>query len=109
MHNNKDSATDVVAWAIVNLNVSVPIDTFLDLSPASDLFQSLLKHWKIKQDMETERYAMIACTIANVMGNNKMSVKDFYRPMSEDRENVEKMQREQSLKNYLMKYNLSQK
>jgi len=107
--NNTESAHDVVAWSIVNLNVSVPLDYFINLSPASPLFNSLVKHWKIKQDAETEKFAMIACTIANVMGNNKMKPKDFYVPMSGEIRDAEQKQKEAGLKNYLMRYNLSKR
>lgn len=106
---HKETATDIVAWAIVNLQVQVPLDYFLNISPTSDLYSALVRQWKIKCDMETERYAMIACTVANSMGGNKLKARDFYNPLSDHFAQSELKAKEASLKNYLIRHNDKQK
>jgi hypothetical protein len=70
------SATSIVAWAIVNLGVVLPVETLFDMSPHDPLYVELMKAWRDKEEREDRRTALLCTIIANVQGN-KCKIEDF--------------------------------
>jgi len=101
---DQPTATDIIAFAVVELNTVLPYEVLLDMSPTSDLYQSILEHWRRKQDREIDRFAMIACTIANCNGN-KTKPRDFYRPISSKAAIDEVKAKESAIRNMFMRHN----
>ena len=65
------NAHDLVAFAIVELNVNVPLDTFYNLNPNDKLYRSLVNAWENKQRREDGRIGLLCAVIANSAGSTK--------------------------------------
>lgn len=91
--NNKISAHDITAFAVVELNVPLPIELFYDMSMTDPLYQSLMKAWKDKQKRLDGRNALLCAVIANCMGsgNKKFEISDF---MPKEPKTTEQMEAE---------------
>jgi hypothetical protein len=74
-----NSAHDLIAFAIVECNVSVELEFFQNLSPTDPLYKAILNAWKEKQRRDDARTALICAVIANCNsdGKKKYEVKDF--------------------------------
>ena len=98
------TASEIVAFAVVELNTPLPYSVLMDMSPSSDLYKAIVERWKCKQDRETERFAILASVVANCNGN-KTKPRDFYRPMSEKAIVDEVKARESAMKSMFMRHN----
>lgn len=87
------SATDITAFAVVELNVPIPIDVFYNMSVEDELYKSLLDAWTAKEKRLDSRNALICATIANCMssGGKKYELDDFMPkyPKSSEQEEAE--------------------
>jgi hypothetical protein len=73
------TAHDIVAFAIVELNVPVALEDLYKMSPTDPLYKSLINAWKEKERREDFRTALLCAVIANCMGGGKKKYepKDF--------------------------------
>lgn len=82
------SMADFVAFAIVNLNVTVDLEYFEGLSFTDPVYTALMKAWKDKQHRDDQRVGLLCAVIANCMGGGKKTYqpKDFMpkKPLTED-------------------------
>lgn len=88
MHNDV-SAHSIVAFAVVNLGIQMPIERFYEMSPTDPLYSALVKAYKDKEKRSDYRTALVCAVIANCLGagdNKRFSVDDFMprEPKSED-------------------------
>lgn len=82
------SATDIVAFGVVELGVQLPIDDLYKMSPTDPLYAALVKAWKSRERRIDQRNAMLCCIVANCAGN-KTSIRDFMPPEPVSREEQE--------------------
>lgn len=75
----KYSAHDIVAFACVELNVPIPLETLYAMTPTDPLYLALLEAWKERETRKDARNAVLCCIIANCMGGGKKKYepKDF--------------------------------
>ena len=73
------TAHDIVAFAIVELNVPVAMQDLYKMSPNDPLYKALINAWKQKERRADGRTALICSVIANCMGGGKKKYepKDF--------------------------------
>jgi hypothetical protein len=73
------SAHDIVAFAIVELNVPISLDVLYAMSPTDPLYKALMDAWKEKEKREDARTALLCAVIANSIGGGKKKFepKDF--------------------------------
>ena len=91
MHN-QISATDLVAFAVVELNVPIPIDIFYNMSVEDALYSSLIEAWTNKEKRIDQRNAMLCAIMANTMSSGqKYEINDFMPryPKSNEQEEAE--------------------
>jgi hypothetical protein len=76
---NQTTAHDIVAFAVVELNVPISLDTLYTMSPNDPLYKALMEAWKRKQNREDARVGLICAVIANCIGGGKKKYepKDF--------------------------------
>ncbi len=55
----KISATDIVAFAIVELNVPIPLEDLYKMSPTDPLYTALMSAWKEKEKRADARTALL--------------------------------------------------
>lgn len=103
--SNSPSVNDVIAFAVVELNTPLPYDTLLDMTVSDPLYLAIIERWKIKQDREMGRYALVASVIANVMGGNKTSPSDFYNPISDEEKKIRNRKSEESVRSMFIRHN----
>ena len=65
------SAHDIVAFACVELNVAIPLDTLYAMSPNDPLYISLLDAWKAREKRIDARTGLLCAVLANCMGSGK--------------------------------------
>lgn len=75
----KYSAHDIVAFACVELNVPIPLESLYAMTPTDPLYMALLEAWKEREHRKDARNAVLCCIIANSMGSGKKKYepKDF--------------------------------
>jgi len=102
----KTSAHDIVAFACVELNVPIPLDTLYGMSPNDPLYIALIDAWKAREKRIDARFGLLAAVIANCMGGGKKKYepKDF---MPQEPKPVK--QQENEIKTQLMQYMQSKK
>jgi hypothetical protein len=100
------SAHDLVAFAIVELNVPISLDTLYSMTPTDPLYKSLIETWKAKQKREDSRTALLCAVIANCMGGGKKKYepKDFMPTEPKSTKDTEA-----EIKSNFMKYMSAQK
>lgn len=104
---NNISANDIVAFAVVNLGIQLPIDRYYEMTPSDPLYVSLMKAYKDREKKQDQRTALICAIIANCMagGNGKKyNVDDFmpHEPKTEEQQVAE-------LKAYMVQYEVYRK
>lgn len=65
------SAHDIVAWAIIELNVSLPYEVLCEMSPNDPLYISLVDAWKAREKRIDARTGLLCAVLANCMGSGK--------------------------------------
>jgi hypothetical protein len=65
------SAHDIVAFAIVELNVPISLDVLYSMSPNDKLYKALIEAWKAKEKRADARTALLCAVMANCMGSGK--------------------------------------
>ena len=97
----KPTAHDIVAFAIVELNVPVALDDLYKMSPTDPLYTALISAWKEKEKRADARTALICAVMANCMGGGKKKYepKDF---MPKEPKTV--TEQENEIKTQFMKY-----
>jgi len=100
------SAHDIVAFACVELNVPIPLDTLYAMSPNDPLYIALLNAWKAREHREDARVGLMCAIIANCMGGGKKKYEpsDF---MPKEPKPVK--QQESEIKTQFMQYMASKK
>jgi hypothetical protein len=96
------SAHDIIAFACVELNVQIPLETLYAMTPNDALYKSLIEAWKAKEQRTDARIGLICSVLANCMGSGKKKFepKDFMpKTPKTNKEN------EQELKANFIKYN----
>jgi hypothetical protein len=95
------SAHDIVAFAIVELNVPVSLDVLYAMSPTDPLYKALIEAWKSKEQRTDARTALLCAVIANCMGSGKKKYepKDF---MPKEPKTVQ--EQEADIKSNFMRY-----
>ncbi len=98
----KQNAHDLLAWAIVELGIQVPLETFYNMSPNDPLFLALTRAWRIKERRQDSRIALLCAVIANSAGSKKkLEIKDF---MPKD-PILDTQEQEERIKKNFLKYN----
>ena len=86
--HNTTSAHDIVAWAIIELNVSLRYEVLCEMSPNDPLYIALVDAWKKREERLDRRTGLLAAVIANCMGSGqkKFEVSDFmpHEPKTEE-------------------------
>jgi hypothetical protein len=102
----KISAHDIVAFAIVELNVPVALEDLYKMSPSDPLYIALVGAWKEKEKRADFRTALLCSVMANCMGGGKKKYepKDF---MPQPDKNVN--EQEADIKSQFIKYMSSKK
>lgn len=97
----KPTAHDIVAFAIVELNVPVALDDLYKMSPTDPLYTALISAWKEKEKRADARTALICAVMANCMGGGKKKYepKDFM-----PKEPKTATEQENEIKTQFMKY-----
>ena len=97
----KSSAHDIVAFACVELNVPIPLDTLYTMSPNDPLYIALLDAWKAREKRIDARVGLLCAVLANCMGSGKKKYEpsDF---MPKEPKPVK--QQENEIKTQLMQY-----
>ena len=100
------SAHDIVAFACVELNVAIPLDTLYAMSPNDPLYIALLDAWKAREKRIDARTGLLCAVMANCMcsGKKKYEPKDF---MPQQPKPVK--QQENEVKTQLMQYMAAKK
>lgn len=100
------SAHDIVAFACVELNVPIPLDTLYAMSPNDPLYIALLDAWKKREERLDRRTGLLAAVIANCMGSGKKKYEpsDF---MPKEPKTVKDI--ESDIKSQFMRYMAQQK
>ena len=100
------SAHDIVAFACVELNVAIPLDTLYAMSPNDPLYIALLDAWKAREKRIDARTGLLCAVMANCMGSGKKKYepKDF---MPQQPKPVK--QQENEVKTQLMQYMAAKK
>ena len=100
------SAHDIVAFACVELNVAIPLDTLYAMSPNDPLYISLVDAWKAREKRIDARTGLLCAVMANCMGSGKKKYepKDF---MPQQPKPVK--QQENEVKTQLMQYMAAKK
>lgn len=99
--HNTTSAHDIVAWAIIELNVSLPYEVLCEMSPNDPLYIALVDAWKAREKRIDARTGLLCAVMANCMGSGKKKYepKDF---MPQQPKPVK--QQENEVKTQLMQY-----
>ena len=73
------SLHSLIAFAIVNLNVSVGLDFYENLTFSDPLYKAIYTAWEAKERRTDARYALICAVLANCHsgGQKKFTVDDF--------------------------------
>lgn len=97
----KISAHDIVAFAIVELNVPIALEDLYKMSLDDPLYKSLMLAWKEKEKRADARTGLICAVIANCMGGGKKKYepKDFM-----PKEEKATKEKEANIKNQFIKY-----
>lgn len=100
------SAHDIVAFACVELNVAIPLDTLYAMSPNDPLYISLVDAWKAREKRIDARTGLLCAVMANCMGSGKKKYEpsDF---MPQQPKPVK--QQENEIKTQLMQYMAAKK
>jgi len=100
------SATDIVAFAIVELNVPIPLEDLYKMSPTDPLYTALMSAWKEKEKRADARTALLCAVMANCMGGGKKKYEpsDF---MPKEPKSVK--DQESEIKSQFMRYMATQK
>jgi hypothetical protein len=100
------SAHDIVAFACVELNVPIPLDTLYAMSPNDPLYIALVDAWKARERRADARNALLCAVMANCMGGGKKKYEtsDF---MPKEPKPIK--QQESDIKTQLMQYMASKK
>jgi hypothetical protein len=67
----KNSAHSIVAFACVELNVPIPLETLYNMTPNDPLYLALIDAWKAREYRLDARNALLCAIIANCMGSGK--------------------------------------
>lgn len=102
----KPSAHDIVAFAIVELNVPIALEDLYKMSPTDPLYTALVSVWKEKEKRADARTALLCAVMANCMGGGKKKYEpsDF---MPKEPKTVK--DQESDIKSQFMRYMASQK
>jgi hypothetical protein len=102
----KVSAHDIVAFAIVELNVPIALDDLYKMSPTDPLYTALMTVWREKEKRADARNALLCAVMANCMGGGKKKYEpsDF---MPKEPKKIE--DQESEIKSQFIRYMASQK
>ena len=100
------SAHQIVAFAIVELNVPIALEDLYNMSPTDPLYTALIDVWKEKEKRADARNALLCAVIANCMGGGKKKYEpsDF---MPKEPKTVK--DQELDIKSQFMRYMATQK
>jgi hypothetical protein len=100
------SAHDIVAFAIVELNVPIALEDLYKMSPTDPLYSALMRIWQEKEKRADSRTALLCAVIANCMGGGKKKYEpsDF---MPKEPKSVKDSEAE--IKSQFLRYTASQK
>jgi hypothetical protein len=103
---NIPSATQIIAFAVVELNTPLPYEVLCEMSPNDPLYISLLDAWKKREERLDRRTGLLAAVIANCMGGGKKKYEpsDF---MPKEPKSVKDSESE--IKSQFLRYTASQK
>lgn len=100
------SAHDIVAFAVVELNVPISLDQLYAMSPSDPLYKALVDAWKAKEKRADARTALLCAVMANCMGGGKKK----YEPSDFMPKEPKKLKDQESdIKSQFMRYMASQK
>lgn len=99
------TAAELTAFLVIECGVNISLSDIQELSLNDTLVQAMLEAWRVKQDREMERFALLASITANVMGGNKTKPTDFFQSMSVKRKLAERKSKENALRAMFMKHN----
>jgi len=104
--HNTPSATSIIAFAIVELNVPFPYEELMKMSPTDELYSELIDAWKAREKRIDARTGLLCAVLANCMGSGKKKYEpsDF---MPKEAKPVK--QQENEIKTQLMQYMQSKK
>lgn len=104
--HNTTSATSIIAFAIVELNVPLPYEELIKMTPTDELYGALVDAWKKREERLDTRTGLLAAVIANCMGGGKKK----YEPSDFMPKQPKPVQEQESeIKTQLMQYMAAKK
>lgn len=93
------TATDFLAFCVVELNTPLPYDEVKRLRENDPLMASMIRAWENKERRENERTALICWVIARCNGSKNVKISDFMPPKA-----ATKADTESEIKNNFRRY-----